>query len=187
MPVDPQDLDAVRRCLRGETSAFGELLKRYKLRVFSYLLRVVRNPSDAEDLAQETFLKAYGGLGSYDPLHPFLTWLFRIAHNCAVDFLRRRRPEELSLEGEEPLEVPDPASSPERTAEAASAKDCVDQALACLPAPYREALVLRHKEGLDYRSMSEVLGIPEGTVKIRIFRGRDLLRKRLLEMGVSGA
>ncbi|MFA5138095.1 MAG: RNA polymerase sigma factor [Elusimicrobiota bacterium] len=188
MPADPQDLSAVQRCLRGETAVFSELLGRYKLRVFSYLLRVVRNPSDAEDLAQETFLKAYSKLGSYDPAHPFLTWLFRIAHNCAVDLLRRRRPEEFSLEDEEePLETADPAADPERRAESASTRESVDHALAGLPAPYREALILRHREGLDYRSMAGVLGVPEGTVKIRIFRGRDLLRKRLSEMGLAGA
>lgn len=181
MPVDPQDLSAVEECLRGETAAFGGLLRRYKLRVFSYLLRVVQNSADAEDLAQETFLKAYSNLGSYDPEHPFLTWLFRIGHNCAVDFLRRRRPDQLSLEEEGCLEIPDPASGPERAAQAASTKELVDRALAGLPAPYREALVLRHKEGLDYRSMSEVLGIPEGTVKIRLFRGRELLRRSLSE------
>lgn len=172
-----QDEKAVRRCLEGETDAFETLVARYEARVYSLLLRLVGNPTDAEDLAQETFVKAYRKLETWEAGRPFLSWLFKIAHNTALDFLRARRPEHQTLDDpEQPVDVAERAPA-EPEIDAGS----VERALAELPPLYREALLLRHHEELDYAEIARITGAPLGTVKIRIFRGRELLRRRLAE------
>lgn len=157
------DRELVLRCLARDAGACEELLDRYKDRVFSVVLRLAPTPQDAEDIVQESFLKAFRSLESYDPTRPLLTWLFKIAHNTALDHLRARRLEALSLDDEDdPLEVADSGPSLEASAEAASRAEGVERLLAALPPLYREVLVLRHQEELDYAQIAQVLGLPEG-------------------------
>jgi RNA polymerase sigma-70 factor (ECF subfamily) len=177
------DRDLVLACLVGEDAACEELLGRYQVRVFSFILRLAGNPADAEDLCQETFLKAFGNLEGYDQERPLAAWLLSIAHNTVVDFIRSRRPE-LSLDDEaEPMEFPDPGQSVERAVQRAWDQETMEGLVVELPPLYREAVVLRHSEGLDYASLAEVLQVPEGTAKIRLFRGRELLRRKLEAAG----
>ncbi|MCX5795853.1 MAG: RNA polymerase sigma factor [Elusimicrobia bacterium] len=177
------DRDLVLACLVGEAAAFEALLGRYQVRVFSFILRLAGNASDAEDLCQETFLKAFDNLEAYDQQRPLGSWLLGIAHNTAVDFLRSRKAA-VSLDDEaDALELGDPGQSVEGAAQAAWDQQTMERLMAELPALYREAVVLRHNEGLDYASLAEVLQIPEGTAKIRLFRGRELLRRRLAALG----
>jgi RNA polymerase sigma-70 factor (ECF subfamily) len=141
---------------------------------------MVQNPADAEDLAQESFLKAFKSLRSYDPSRPFLTWLFKITHNTTIDFLRAKKPQALSIHDEDnPIDLEDSRESPEELLETASQKERVEKLLDSLPLLYRQVLVLRHMEELDYREIGRIIGIPEGTVKIRLFRARELMLKKL--------
>jgi RNA polymerase sigma-70 factor, ECF subfamily len=179
--AQPQDdHELVQLCLRNEPEAFGRLLDKYKNRVFSLIYRMVQNPSDAEDLAQESFLKAFRNLRSYDPSRPFLTWLFKITHNTTIDFLRAKKPQALSLHDDKnPIDLEDLRESPEKTLENASQRKKIEGLLAALPPFYRQVLILRHQEELEYKEIAKILGIPEGTVKIRLYRARDILRKKL--------
>lgn len=179
-----QDAELARRCLAGDEAAYEAVLALYRDRVFALLLRLARDPRDAEDLAQEAFLKAFRALDSYDPSRPLLSWLFKIAHNTALDFLRAR--------GEDPAALDDPESavdpaSPEPAVEvrllAAERAQRLERLIESLPPLYREVLQLRHGEDMDYRAIGEVLGLPEGTVKIRLFRARELLRAKLEALG----
>lgn len=177
---------AVSRPPAPGREGFAKLLELHKRQVFSFLLRLVQNPSDAEDLAQETFLKAFRALPSYDAARPLLPWLLRIAHNAAVDFLRARKPQALSLDDEAALEAADPGPLPDRALDEELQRRLFERLLAALPALYREALLLRHQEGLEYKEIAQVLQLPEGTVKIRLFRARDMLRRKLEALGVRG-
>jgi len=179
VPLDDDDASLVRRCLAGDRDGYASLLARHKGPVYSFLRRLVGGAADAEDLAQETFLKAFRALGAYDAARPFRSWLFGIAHHAALDFLRARRPETLSLDdGDAPLAVPDAAAGPEREAELALDGALVERLLRALPAPYREVLLLRHAEGLSVEDAAAALGLPEGTVKIRLFRAREMMRAK---------
>lgn len=181
------DAALVRRCLEGDNSAFDKLIDRYKRQVFSVIYQMVRNPADAEDIAQDAFIKAYRALSSYNDCYPFITWLFKIAHNAAIDHLRASKTQLLSLDIEEsPLESECSDQSLMESADALSDKALLDKALAALPPVYREILALRHQQEFSYTEISEALGIPEGTVKIRLFRARNLLKEKMLAIGYSG-
>jgi RNA polymerase sigma-70 factor (ECF subfamily) len=180
-----EDQDAVARARRGDEAAYAELLARYRDRVFTFLLRVVGDASSAEDLAQEAFLKAFQSLDRYDPARPFLSWVFKIAHNAAYDDLRRRRVH-LSLDDDnEAFELADAETSPEDAAEASFDQDLIEKAFAAMPAGYREVLILRHQEELEYAEIARITGLPEGTVKIKLFRGRDMLKGKLEALGLA--
>jgi RNA polymerase sigma factor (sigma-70 family) len=181
--VENEDASLARRCLAGDEAAYEAVLALHRDRVFALLLRLLRDPRDAEDVAQEAFLKAFRAMGSYDPGRPLLSWLFKIAHNAALDFLRAKgRPAE-SLDDEEAAAVAEGAPGIEAGLLAAERAERLSRLMASLPPLYREALQLRHVEGLDYRAIGEVLGLPEGTVKIRLFRARELLRAKLESLG----
>lgn len=122
-----QDEAAVARALKGDDSAFAELLGRYRDRIFTFLLRLAGDARDAEDLAQEAFLRAFTKLESYDRSRPFISWLFRIAHNLAVDFLRAKDPQ--SLELDEAPEQAHPELTPEQRAMAGSQGEILERLL----------------------------------------------------------
>ena len=176
-PLDA-DADLVRRCLSGDDGGYAALLERHQGRVYSFLRRLTGDAGDAEDLAQVVFLKAFRSLESYDLGRPFHSWLFAIAHHAALDFLRARKTD-LSLDHDEhPIDPVDGADGPERLAEAALDGALVERLIAALPPLYREALLLRHGEGLSVEETAAALGVPEGTVKIRLFRARELMRRK---------
>lgn len=175
---------------RGSEGAFRELVERYQRPVFALILRIVRRPESAEDLAQETFLKAYKALGGFDPGRKFSSWLFKIAHNAALDELRRQGGEALSLDApvgpdEAPVELPaDPkAENPLARLESREAGRALERSVARLRPQYREVLLLRFAQGLAYEEIAEVLGIPLGTVKIHLFRARAELARQMRAEG----
>jgi RNA polymerase sigma-70 factor (ECF subfamily) len=175
----PTDAELARRCLDGGADGYALLLERHKGRVYSFLLRLVGDAADAEDLAQTAFLKAFRSLDSYDPSRPFLSWLFGIAHHAGLDFLRARRPRELALDdADAPLDLPDESSGPEAEVESALQAELVERLLRSLPAPYREVLLLRHAEDMSVEQAAAVLSLPVGTVKVRLFRAREMMRAR---------
>lgn len=177
---EPLDTDAglVRRCLAGDEGGYAALLERHQGRIYSFLLRLAGDAHDAEDLAQVVFLKAFRSLESFDQSRPFHSWLFAIAHHSALDFLRARKTN-LSLDHEEnPIDPADETDGPERLAETALDGALIERLIAALPPLYREALLLRHIEGLSVEDVAASLGLPEGTVKIRLFRARELMRRK---------
>lgn len=177
-----EDSSAIQRCLNNEPAAFRVLVDRYKNQIFTVILRIVQNPSDAEDLAQEAFIKAFKNLSSYDPSYPFITWLFKIAHNTSIDFMRARKPEAVSINDDDnPIDLEELGQPLEGAMESVLQQAFLEKLLAALPPLYREALALRHKDGLDVNEIAEVLQIPEGTAKIRLFRAREMLRKKMAE------
>lgn len=179
------DRDAVRRASAGEEAAYAEILARHRDRVFSFLLRLVGDARDAEDLAQDCFLKAFRALASYDRDRPLLSWLFGIARNAAIDHLRVRRPETLSLDAREDGGASAREASAESSAGLADEAALIERLLASLPLLYREALLLRHREELGVAEIARVLGLPEGTVKVRLFRGREMLKGKLRACGLG--
>lgn len=179
---DFDDSQLVDRALAGSEEAYRELVQRFERPVYGLILRLVRDPATAEDLAQETFLKAFGALPRYDRQHKMASWLFKIAHNTSIDWLRRRGVAPVSLtageEGEPDFgeRLPDlSAETPEHAAERADLARALDRALGTLRPDYREVMVLRFREGLAYEEIAEVMGLPLGTVKTHIHRARKEL------------
>jgi RNA polymerase sigma-70 factor (ECF subfamily) len=180
----------VARAVAGEEAAFRDLVRRYERPVFSLLYRMVRDRALAEDLAQETFIKVLNGIRSYNPQYKFSSWLFKIAHNAAIDHLRRRELETLSLDGSPhatggdarrtpALQLGDRGESPLHHVEARELGAAIEQAIARLRPEYRSCIVLRFVEGYSYEEIAEILDVPLGTVKTHIHRARNELRRYL--------
>ncbi len=182
------DAELIRRCRTGDQRAFRELVRRFERPVFSVLMRVVRRPEDAEDLAQETFVRVYRALDRYDPERPFTAWLFTIASRLAIDHLRRKRVPTISLSQSEPgsseertIEIPDPGLQPDEVTSHREEQSRANELIDSLPEHYRIVVVLRHQQDLSYEEIAEALQLPLGTVKARIHRARALLKARIEE------
>lgn len=172
----------VRRARQGDDGAFEEIVNLYGRRIVAYCHRMAG--ASAEDLAQEIFVKLYLALPRFDLEKPLTPFLFRIAHNHCLDMLRKKRVPTVSLvrdgeEGGREIDHPNGRPSPEDLAQRAEVLGAVEEAMNSLPPAYRSALVLRHVEGLSYEEIAETLGLPMGTVKARIHRGRERLQQKL--------
>lgn len=176
-----EDRPWVDRARGGDADAFGELVTRYQHRIVSFTLALTSDRANAEDLAQETFLRAYRGLSSFRGTSSLKTWLYQIATNVARTHTakQRARREELAHDSEGAARRFDEAASGEDLESRAILRQQLDAALATLPVELREAVVLRDVEGLEYREISTALGVPMGTVESRIFRARQRLREQL--------
>ncbi len=182
------DEQLVAAALRGDRNAFAWLVGRYEGRLVNYLYRLVRNSEDAHDLAQEVFLKVYQALDRFDPQYRFSTWLFRVAQNAAIDQIRRQRLKLVSMsrenpEGGEERDWDFPSADPTpygdlRNRERGSA---IQQAVDGLPWEYRELILLRHFGELSYEEIATMKKLPLGTVKNKLFRGRQMLKEKLAE------
>jgi RNA polymerase sigma-70 factor (ECF subfamily) len=193
------DLQLVEQTLAGSESAFRTLVVRYERRVYNLLARMLRNPALAEELAQETFLKAFTHLRSFDPGYKFSNWLLKIAHNAAIDAMRRRGPQEV------PLDEPGPRDEARRDTwlvdpNSGAAAESVERddlgrllraAMDRLRPEYRKVVVLRYQEELSYEDVAEVTGLPIGTIKSHLHRARaemaEFLSRRGLRAGRPGA
>jgi len=175
---------------KGSQEAFQELVERYERPLFGLIVRIVRRPETAEDLTQEAFLKAYRALARFDPGRKFSSWIFKIAHNTALDSLRRDGHEPLSLDAPigDQEEAPEPPADPaaESPFERAAGRDlgrALEAAIRTLRPEYREVLLLRFVEELSYEEIAEVLSLPLGTVKIHIYRARRDLARAMSGLG----
>ena len=185
-----QEAEVIRRVQTGDGNAFEALVTAYEKNVYNLALRMTGNAQDAEDVAQEAFLKAYNSLDSFRGESKFSVWLYRIVSNLCLDFLRRqkRRPaSSLSVEDDEgeetQLDIPDVSQSPEELLERRLTREAVRQGLAQLPAEQRQILLLREIQGLSYEEIGQALSLEPGTVKSRIFRARKRLCAFLLADG----
>jgi len=177
----------IAQCLAGERKAYALLVERYKGLIHGLVYRMLGDAEEAEDIAQDAFVRAYLKLREFRGEARFSTWLCRIALNRCKDVLRRRRREPwLPRTHEEPRPIPeavDDGESPIASLERRERDALLHRALARLPVKYREAVVLRHLEGMEFTEMSALLGIAVGAVKVRTFRGREMLRRLLGRAG----
>jgi RNA polymerase sigma-70 factor (ECF subfamily) len=187
------DREVVELAKAGREAAYRELLRRYERPVFSLIYRMVRDRALAEDLAQETFIKVLNALESYRPEYKFSSWIFKIANNAAIDQLRRREPDTLSLDGAPDartaqeieataLQARSRGESPLEELEAREMGSAIEQAIGRLRPEYRTAILLRHVEGRSYEEIAEVMDLPLGTVKTFIHRARLELRDYLADL-----
>jgi RNA polymerase sigma factor, sigma-70 family len=181
------DQEVVAWAVRGHEAAFRELVRRYERPVFSLLYRMVRDRALAEDLAQETFIKVLNGLKSYRPEFKFSSWIFKVANNVAIDQLRKRGVDTVSMDGSPNAQTPDARAASalqlhghEETrlqeVEARELGTAIERAIGLLRPEYRSCIVLRHVEGHSYEEIAQMLDLPLGTVKTYIHRARNELR-----------
>lgn len=184
-----------RAATRGDKQAFGRLVDLHKRAVFGLCLRLLRDPEDARDAAQEAFARAFGALGSYDLAQPFTPWLFRIARNHCLDVLRRRIPDAQRLELDAdpagdaaPQELADPAATRGDDAiERRELAGALERAVGALPPNYREVVHLFHVEHLSYKEIAATLDVPIGTVMTWLHRARARLKDALTAGGTEVA
>ena len=182
------ELELIRRVQLGDTEPFGTLVSRYEQRVYSISLAITKNEADAEDVLQETFLKAYRNIGRFKGESQFYTWLVRIAMNEGLTKLRRRRtanwisldePENNEDSASEPHDIEDWRDNPEESYGRAELRAILSHALQGLEAPLRLVFVLRHIADLSSQDTARVLGLTDAAVRSRLLRARLKLRKRL--------
>jgi RNA polymerase sigma-70 factor (ECF subfamily) len=190
---DLTDQEVVARARKGLESAYRELIGRYQRPVLSLIYRLVRDRELAEDLTQDTFVKVLNALDRYDPKHKFSSWIFKIAHNTAIDQLRKKELPTLSLDGSPHAETGDeveassftPVSTKEDPAEYTASREIgreIEAALSELRPEYRTAIILWHVEGRPYEEIAEIMELPLGTVKTFIHRGRNELKQKLTHL-----
>lgn len=184
------DQEVVAQARLGKETAYRELIRRYERPIFSLIFRMVRNRELAEDLTQETFIKALNAIESYRPEFKFSSWIFKIANNAAIDHLRRRELDTLSLDGSPHAETPEAieatalqiGSRGENALDMVASKELgaeIEAAIGRLRPEYRSCILLRHVEGYAYEEIAEMLDLPLGTVKTYIHRARNELRESL--------
>jgi RNA polymerase sigma-70 factor (ECF subfamily) len=174
------DSTLVQQTIAGNLKAFEELVERYQKPVFNLALRMVRDPDEAEDIAQAAFLKAFEHVHTYDDRFKFFSWLYRIAMNEALSSLRQRK---AFVKVEEAAHL---QMEPESGMEAAERATTIEKALQELTEDQRAVVVLKHIEGFSYNEIARILAISEKKVKSRLFSARVALRRILLHSGIGG-
>lgn len=185
-----EELLLIDKAKQGDDRAFDKLTQRYRKSVYYLIFRMVRNAEDAEDLTQDTFVKSYGSITKFDPKFAFSTWLFRIATNNCIDFLRKRRMQMLSINetlnhdesGGLYLQLVDPAMIPYEEMLKQQRQRYLMLAIEQLPERYQKLVHLRYFMELSYDEIAEQLSLPLGTVKAQLHRSRELLNQSLSEM-----
>jgi RNA polymerase sigma-70 factor, ECF subfamily len=188
------DLSLVRYAQSGEAWAFDRLVLKYRPRIVDLTMRYTRNPADAEDATQETFIKAYRGLRHFRGDSAFYTWLFRIASNCARNVLKARRRDLLKntidfAEFRNAARLPTrlrELATPEELALTADIHGTVNSALEGLSEEHRAVITLREIDGLSYQEIASAMSIPVGTVRSRVFRARDFIDHKLRRIHDGG-
>jgi RNA polymerase sigma-70 factor, ECF subfamily len=175
------DATLVRQCLAGESRAFDALVRKYQKPLYNLALRMVKDRDDAMDIVQGVFVKVYQKLDAYDERHGFFSWIYRITINESINFMNRSKRNEEYQSGET---VVLPATQ-EAARSATALSEQIDQAIAMLKLDYRTVIVLKHYHDFSYHEMAEVLGIPEKTVKSRLFTARQQLKEILTAKGVT--
>jgi len=185
------DRELVAIAVEGFDGSFEELVRRYQRPISAYVYRMVGNYESALDLTQEIFIKVYNSLNRYRAEFKFSTWIYKIAHNAAVDHLRRTATREQSLvvgpDGDSfDLPLESGRLSPEQESERKERRGEIEAVVRALPANYRELIILRHSQDLSYEEIVEVTGLPLGTVKNRLFRAREMMRQQFVDKGITG-
>lgn len=176
----------VKQAIGGREQAYTELVNKYERALYYHILKMVRDKEQVEDLVQETFVKAFDNLNTYSTSYAFSTWLYRIATNHTIDYLRKKKLQTLSIDepvktksGDMKMQLPDGSAGTDRSIIKKQRKKLVHQAIAELPEKYRRVIEMRHMEEKSYQEIADVLDLPLGTVKAHIFRAREMLYKAL--------
>jgi len=178
-----QDQGLVVKAMNGDQLAYGKLLERYKDSIYFMVLKMVNNKEDAEDLTIEAFGKAFSNIEKYSPKFAFSTWLFKIAVNNCIDFIRKKRIDKSSLDekrssgdgGEYSIDIKSPELDPEETYIKEQRKALANEVVERLPDHYRNLIYMRYFEELSYSEISQSLDLPLGTVKAQLHRSKELL------------
>ena len=184
------DHDLVVRSQKGSEKAYRELLGRYQRPVFSLIYRMIRDREQAEDLAQETFVRVFNNIGRYDPAYKFSSWIFKIATNLTIDWMRKKEPVTVSIDGSRyavtadeieasTITVESRDENPEELLLARELGSEIEEAIGKLRPEYRQAILLRHIEDRAYEEIATIMALPLGTVKTYIHRGRKELQELL--------
>lgn len=186
------DSELIASSLAGREDGFEELVRRYQRPITAYVYRMTNDYDAALDVTQEIFIKVYNSLARYKTEYKFSTWLYKIARNAAIDYLRRNNHGDVSLEietsddetFERALESTHP--TPEQERERSEWRAEIQSVVQKLPAAHRDLILLRHSQDLSYDEIAEITNLPLGTVKNRLFRARELMRDLLIERGING-
>jgi RNA polymerase sigma-70 factor, ECF subfamily len=176
----------IMQVLKGDQDAYGEIVELYKDKVYQISYRMLGNRHEAEDIAQEAFIRAFINIHSFNIDLKFSTWLFRIATNLCIDRIRKKKPDyylDAEVAGTDGLnmysQIPSKTDMPEKELESLELEETIQKEILKLPEKYRTVIVLKYIEELSLIEISEILNLPIGTVKTRIHRGREALRKQL--------
>ena len=184
------DGELVQTAVAGREASFEELVRRYQRPIAAYVYRMVGDYDSALDLTQEVFIKVYNSLARYRSEFKFSTWIYKIAHNAAIDHLRRHAVREQALtssvDGERrEVVIESRRLTPEQESERKERRSEIESVVQLLQDSYRELIVLRHSHDLSYDEIAEVTGLPLGTVKNRLFRAREAMRDLLIQRGID--
>jgi RNA polymerase sigma factor (sigma-70 family) len=181
-----QDSETIRQALRGDQAAYEKLMRKYHDAIYMLIYRMVRQKAEVEDLTQEAFIKAFASLRNFNNEYAFSTWLYKIATNNCIDYIRRKKLQPFSLdksldsdEDQYAFEIPDISFEADKPIIERQRAKFLEEAINALPEKYRRVIILRHKEERDYREIAKILQLPLGTVKAHLFRARELLNKYL--------
>ncbi len=185
------DGELIQTAIRGREDGFEELVRRYQRPIIGYIYRMLNNYDASLDVTQEVFIKVYNSLERYSSEYKFSTWLYRIAHNAAIDYMRRNSVNQQSIETENAdgtyqLQIESPQPNPEQERERSEWRREIETVVKCLPQVYRELILLRHAQDLSYDEIAEITNLPLGTVKNRLFRAREMMREIFVERGFKG-
>ncbi len=176
----------IKQVLKGDQNAYSDIVNLYQHKLYQICYRMLGNKQEAEDIAQEAFVRAYINLHSYDQKRKFSTWLYRIATNLCIDRIRKKKPDyylDAEVAGTDGLDMYSQIAAdeqlPEDVVEQMELQERIQYEISRLPDKYRSVIVLKYIEELSLQEISEILGMPLGTVKTRIHRGREALRKQL--------
>lgn len=181
-----EDITLIDEAIAGKQEAYRRLMTKYRQLIYNLIFRMIRNKEDVEDLTQEAFIKAFNSLDKFDKQFSFSTWLFKIATNNCIDYLRKKKLNTFSIDKElgsedddYQFEIPDSERTPDKNLMEDERKKILEEAIENLPSKYKSVILLRHRDEKDYEEIAKKLKLPLGTVKAHIFRGRELLNKYL--------
>lgn len=179
---DIDEREIIRLILNGDKNYFKLIQKKYYSLIYNLIRKIIKDEDDIDDLVQETFIKVYNALPNYQFNFNFSSWIFKIASNNCIDFIRRKKLNFVYIdktnedeEDEFKFDIKDPSLTPEEQLQNKERSQILKEAIKKLPKNYQQVLYLRHEEELDYKEISERLNIPLGTVKIHLFRARKQL------------
>ena len=181
-----EDTKLIHAALRGNQAAYKSLMKKYHDQIYHLIARIIRNKDQVEDLTQETFVKAFSSLKNFNEEYAFSTWLYKIATNSSIDFIRKKKLDTFSIDkpiqvndSDYTFELPDTTYQPDKTLIQRQRSTLIEEAIHQLPEKYKKVILMRHTEERDYAEIAKMLKLPIGTVKAHIFRARELLNKYL--------
>ena len=185
------DGELIETAISGREDSFEELVRRYQRPITNYVYRMLSDYDASLDVTQEVFIKVYNSLARYSSDYKFSTWLYRIAHNASIDYMRRNSVNQQSIEAENAdgtyqLQIESPRPNPEQERERSEWRTEIESVVKCLPTVYRELILLRHAQDLSYDEIAEITNLPLGTVKNRLFRAREMMRDIFVERGFTG-